>query len=219
MEIDIYKHRSFKACMSDALEILTHHWRSALRKNWIAALVFSIFASITTIFHLPFLALRDWGIEYPLSSWIIQTIVYLGCFVSALFLVLSILRWVHQCKTRNIIRKIKHIGHYIVLGVRHFGGLLTILLLSSLIIACLMAIVALPAIVLSLSQIYAQIGAYLGDPVGLPNYFVGLMFVVFTITWFVFVIFATWEIVALYLYYGSAEKQEQEKIKLNHETN
>jgi hypothetical protein len=85
MEIEINKNRSFTACLHDARNFLIDHIETFAKKIWMPALILSVLIALCVIFRLPNLALHNWGILYPWTSWIIQTAIYLGTLIAEIF--------------------------------------------------------------------------------------------------------------------------------------
>ncbi|MFA6728833.1 MAG: hypothetical protein WCS17_11575 [Prevotella sp.] len=85
MEIEINKNRSFTACLRDARNFLIDHIETFAKKIWIPALILSAMIALCGILRLPNLALHNWGILHPWTSWIVQTIIYLGTLVVEIF--------------------------------------------------------------------------------------------------------------------------------------
>jgi len=110
--------------------------------------------------------------------------------------------------------KIRQTGSYFRTGVRHWGSLLTVMILVWLITAVVYAVLCLPVAILTVSQVSAQMGALQGDPLGLPSCFTPLLLAVLTVFHIVIVYVSYWGKLAFAYSYGSIERQEYEKYTL-----
>ncbi|RHC78357.1 hypothetical protein DW830_03710 [Prevotella sp. AM34-19LB] len=72
----------------------------------------------------------------------------------------------------------------------------------------------MPTIILIIAQLYSQLGALQGDPLGVPGYFTPLLFLVFTLTSLLIIYALTWLGIALAYQYASYKVQDEEKKKL-----
>lgn len=95
-----------------------------------------------------------------------------------------------------------------VQGLRRWGYMFTVLLVMLLLLMVALTVTTLPAIVLVVASIYSQMGATMGDPLGMPSYMDWLSLVVFTLSGFI----QTYVIMAIHFptYYmaGTIEQQE-----------
>ena len=93
-------------------------------------------------------------------------------------------------------------------GMRHWGYIFTVLFVMLLLLIIAMTITMLPAVVLIMASIYSQVGADMGDPLGMPSYMDWLALLVFTLSGFIL----AYVIIAIHFpaYYmaGSIEQQE-----------
>lgn len=96
-------------------------------------------------------------------------------------------------------------------GLRHFGFMFTVMIVSVLVITVAEYIIIQPAIVLFIANIQANYGMLLGDPLGMPDYITTLSLVVFCITGFIQPFIRMSVFFTSYYMYGSIEKQEQER--------
>lgn len=106
-------------------------------------------------------------------------------------------------------------------GLRHVGGFILLSFLTIIVSCIIILIICIPAILLMFAQRAAQIGAMLGDPLGLPGYFTPLILFVLTAAHFICAYIIYWACIASLYLYGSYETQDIEKKKLieQNETN
>ena len=70
-----------------------------------------------------------------------------------------------------------------------------------------------PSIILIIAQLYSQLGALEGDPLGVPGYFTPLLFVVFIITFLLILYALSWLGISLAYQYGSYQVIDAERKK------
>ena len=75
-------------------------------------------------------------------------------------------------------------------------------------------IAALPSIILIIAQFYSQLGALDGDPLGVPDYFTPLLFLVFTITFLLIIYALSWLGISLAYQFGSYKVQDEAKKRM-----
>ena len=92
----LFKYRSVTACMKASYDLMNHHLTSLLKKTWWAILIYAIFVALTLYFRLPNKALHDWGEVSPWSSYIIQTFIYLGVWVTGIVSCATIWVWLKK---------------------------------------------------------------------------------------------------------------------------
>lgn len=92
----LFKYRSVTACMKASYDLMNHHLTSLLKKTWWAILIYAIFVALTLYFRLPNKALHDWGEASPWSSYIIQTFIYLGVWVTGIVSCAAIWVWLKK---------------------------------------------------------------------------------------------------------------------------
>lgn len=99
-------------------------------------------------------------------------------------------------------------------GLRHAGGFFTTGFLGSMILFTLTIIVCLPSCIIMIAQLYSQLGALDGDPLGVPGYFTPLLLVVLAVTSFIEIHLLYWLAIAFAYQYGSYKVQDEEKLRL-----
>lgn len=83
MEINIYKDRSLTACFHEAYQFIVKNIWTLLKRTWTAALPVAVLCAITFWFRLPDKALHDWGQANAMTSWAIQTAVYVALLAAS----------------------------------------------------------------------------------------------------------------------------------------
>lgn len=211
---DLYKTRSVTACMKASYDTISSHLLSLIKKTWWATIPFSVLAALVLFFLLPNKPLHDWGQANPWASFILQTVVYVLFVVFAIVASVAKWGWLNGKKfSQNIApRSIgKFLWTVIKNGFRHFGGYFKTCFLGGIIITLITVVVCLPAIILIVAQLYSQLGALEGDPLGVPGYFTYLLLFVFAAVSFILChVFAWLQFTCVYLY-GSYKQQEEEK--------
>ena len=91
--------------------------------------------------------------------------------------------------------------------------------LGIMIVGIVTLIVALPSITLGTAQLFSQLGALDGDPLGTPGYFTPLLLLILVITCYLFVGILSWLGITLAYQYGSYKVQDEEKEKINKHIN
>jgi len=99
-------------------------------------------------------------------------------------------------------------------GLRHWGALFVVTLITSIITAMLTLIVELPAIILGMANLNSQLGTLQGDPAGMPDYMGWMTTVVFTIAGFIMAYVNLSALFPFYYLYGSVETREEERRKM-----
>lgn len=214
---DLYKTRSVTACMQASYDTLADHLLDIIKKTWWATLPFSILTAIVIYFLLPNKPLHDWGQMNPWASFILQTVVYVLFVVFAFLVSAAKWSWVNGEKfTQNI--KPRTVGKFLWTaaknGFRHFGGYFKSCFLGGIIVTIITSVVCVPAIILIMAQLYSQLGALEGDPVGVPGYFTIMLLFVFTAVSFILCHLIAWLQITWVYQYGSYKQQEEEKKQI-----
>ncbi len=97
----LFKNRSITSCMKAAYDYTGSHFTSLIKKTWWATLIYAILMAITVYFRMPNKGLHDWGVENPITSYLLQTIIYAMTWFSFCLSSAAILDMVCQ----DIIRK------------------------------------------------------------------------------------------------------------------
>lgn len=214
---DLYKTRSVTACMKASYDTISSNILSIIKKTWWATIPFSVLAALVLFFLLPNKPLHDWGQANPWASFILQTVVYALFVVFAFVVSAAKWGWLNGKKfSQNIAPR--SIGKFLLTiiknGFRHFGGYFKTCFLSGIIIAIITVVVCLPAIILIVAQLYSQLGALEGDPLGVPGYFTFLLLFVFTAVSFILCHVIAWLQITCVYQYGSYKQQEEEKKQI-----
>lgn len=210
MEVnDFFKARSITSCMRASYDLITSNFKQVIKHTWSTSLPFAILGAIVLYFLLPNKALHDWGEMNPWMSFIIQTIVYGATIVMFFVTIFFANRMLKTSKTRTCKKKE---AFWSIL--RHLGGYLMTCFLGGLICLILACITCLPAGIIATAQLYSQLGALDGDPLGVPAYFTPLLIVVLIATCYVLIHIIYWLYISLAYQYGSYKIQDEEKQKL-----
>lgn len=103
-------------------------------------------------------------------------------------------------------------------GLKHFGFIIIVTLVSCIIVCVVEYILALPASIIMIAGYQANIGVFYGDPLGMPGYITYISAVVFFIAGFIqiYIRMSVW--FTSYYMYGSIETQEEERRKFKETT-
>lgn len=99
-------------------------------------------------------------------------------------------------------------------GYKHYGFLLSALLLAGFITVIIAWVVKMPDSILGYSYLSSLIGMSKGDPSGLPSYFNIIVFASGVITDFILCFVAAWNLFVSFYVYGSIEEKENAKTRL-----
>ena len=211
MEVnELFKQRSITACMKASYNTVTSDIKSFVKQTWATHVPFAVLLAIVLYFLLPNKSLHDWGVVNPMASFILQTIIYLATIVMAVISFWYLMPRKQLC-AKGEKRKV---GKSLLRILRHFGGFFMTCFLGIMIVGIATFIAAVPSIILIIAQVYSQLGALDGDPLGVPGYFTPLLFLVFTLTSLLIIYALTWLGIALAYQYASYKVQDEEKKKL-----
>lgn len=98
-------------------------------------------------------------------------------------------------------------------GLRRWGYIFVLLLLTGLVLFPFVLVVCLPLIIMVTSMMLSTNGVLQGDPSGLPGGFMWIYYAVYVLTVFVLTFFTVFELTVIYFMYGSIETREQERQK------
>lgn len=116
----------------------------------------------------------------------------------------------HYLTTRDT-KLFKILGSDYMTGLRHWGTLFTVALVTVIFSSAILTLTTLPAIILSIANIKAQTGLIMGDPLGMPDYIDKLTLLVFTLAGFIQAYVMLSIFFPAYYTAGSIETQEQER--------
>lgn len=197
--------------MKASYETMTSDIRSLVKQTWTTHVPFAVLLAVTFYFFLPNKSLHDWGVTSPMASFILQTVVYGATLIMAIVSFWHLMPK-HQLHTKGS-KGFKGLQRVL----RHFGGFLSTAFLGMMIVGVATFIAALPSIILTVAQLYSQLGALEGDPLGVPGYFTPLLFIIFILTSLIFVYALSWLGLAMAYQYGSYKLQDEEKKKMTDE--
>ena len=101
----LFKNRSITSCMKAAYDYIGSHFTSLIKKTWWATLIYAVLMAITIYFRMPNKGLHDWGVENPITSYLLQTFIYALTWLS--FCLSSAAIWTWLTKTsfwKNLFR-------------------------------------------------------------------------------------------------------------------
>ena len=244
MEVnDFYKSRSITACMRASYDLMTENFKKVIRGSWTFSVPFAILGALVLYFLLPNKALHDWGEMNPWMSFILQTIVYgatIVMFFVTLFCMNRFIKKTAQKPAKEIATKKEKKekeekeennqtqaeqastletakgkkGKTFLSILRHFGGYLMTCFLGGLICLILACVTCLPAGIIATAQLYSQLGALDGDPLGVPAYFTPLLILVLIATCYVLIHIVYWLYISLAYQCASYKVQDEEKRRL-----
>lgn len=186
-------------------------WRS-LKGFLSTALTAVVITAIVALFYYALLTIINkvgGKVMIPLSlTWIPTVLTLIGLLPPLLYM-----------NTKYILdTKVKFwssaVSSYMV-GLRHCGQLIVVLLMAFVIVIIVSSILSFPAIVVATANFQANIGLLYGDPLGMPSYIIPLTAVVMAFAGFVEVMTRLVVFYTGYYAYGSIEVQEEEKKKFN----
>ena len=210
MEVnELFKQRSITACMKASYNTVTSDIKLFVKQTWATHVPFAVLLAIVLYFLLPNKSLLDWGVVNPMASFILQTIIYLATIVMAVISFWYLMPRKQLC-AKGEKRKV---GKSLLRILRHLGGFLMTGFLGIMIVCIATFIAALPSIILIIAQLYSQLGALEGDPLGVPGYFTPLLFVVFIITFLLILYALSWLGISLAYQYGSYQVIDAERKK------
>lgn len=97
----LFKQRSITGCMKASYDLISSNIKQLLGKTWQTVLPFSILLGITIYFTMPNKALHDWGAANPWTSFIVQTIIYLGTLLMSFIAGASVWSWLNKKSLRK----------------------------------------------------------------------------------------------------------------------
>lgn len=210
MEVnELFKQRSITACMKASYNTVTSDISSLIKQIWVTHVPFAVLLAIVLYFLLPNKSLHDWGEANPMASFILQTIIYAATLVMAAVSFWHLLPHKQLCPQGEKRKP----GRSLVRILRHFGGFFMTCFLGMMIVGIATFIAAVPTIILIIAQLYSQLGALEGDPLGVPGYFTPLLFVVFIITFLLILYALSWLGISLAYQYGSYQVIDAERKK------
>ena len=92
----LFKNRSITACMKASYDLISDNFTSLLKKTWWAVLIYAFFTALTLYFRIPNKALHDWGVNSPMASFILQTLIYSALFLSSFLPGAALWTWINK---------------------------------------------------------------------------------------------------------------------------
>ncbi len=207
---DFLKIRSMTACMKASYDMMANAPRCLVKKTWKTHLPLAVLMAVVVYFLLPNKGLHDWGADNPWVSFIIQTCVYAMTIVMAVVAVICTLPYGSLRRPNEKRSWLKAVGRI----MHHLGGFLFTTFLGGIVLSVVIAIAALPSLVIMCVQFLSQLGAIGGDPLGVPAYFMPLSFAVFFVSCLCTLYAADWLGFSLAYLYGSYKVQDEQRQSL-----
>ena len=233
----LMKSRSTKSCISTGYRLYMGSFRRIFRQTWVPFLVYALISgaltSYLTVNYPALLASTLAGTVTPADANLALTVIgvtLLLLLLSALWCIgcgFGLLRQhyrdgsIHEAgkwhgmgqlsPVRSLGKALSQVfGHFDAL-LRHFGLLFSVIFVVVVFTLMALLLTTLPAIILALANSQAQVGALLGDPLGMPGYMTSLTLVVFSIAGFIQAYILLSTLFPTYYVYGSAVTQENER--------
>lgn len=106
-------------------------------------------------------------------------------------------------------------------GISHIGHIFAVVLINVIILIVAHYVITQPAVILEVANIQSQLGAAMGDPLGIPSYMTALCSVTLLLSGFIQAYIRMTFVFSLYYMYGAIDTSETEKkqFKTNIENN
>lgn len=207
--------------MSYAFSMLSHHRQEGTfpsLKSWLTypdgrMLMRTVASAIVWIVVLSVaggltMALVAWGIiKGSITTLGLGVLLLLVMLALVLPMVYPNMRYVTTRDTRLF----SILGSGYIQGLRRWGYLFAVLLVTLIFTFLALVITTLPSIVLMTANMKAQTGTLMGDPLGMPGYMTWMSLIVFLLAGFIQCYVVLLLHFPAYYMAGSIEKQEQEK--------
>jgi len=96
-------------------------------------------------------------------------------------------------------------------GISHLGHIFVVVLINAIVLVVAHYIITQPAVILEVTNVSANVGAVMGDPLGMPSYMTWLCAITFLIAGFMQAFIRMTLVFSLYYMYGAIETVENEK--------
>jgi len=91
---ELFKHRSVTSCMNDAYNLMTDNLKDLVKNTWGAVLPEAILTALFVYLRTPNKLLHDWGEGNPITSFFLQSVVYVCLIVATIVAGAILWRWV-----------------------------------------------------------------------------------------------------------------------------
>ena len=196
-DLSVFRSRTAQACIADGYRLYAKNFSRLWRSSWLVALVYALVtgASLAYFFTnvLPALLGSAEGLAVPLVIWGVSLLL----FVSAAF---ALACWgafapLNDHRLTGVIARPTHWWGRWPLGLPlrallraavrtvrlRFGTTVLILLVTSLVVLFATMLLQLPAVILALANVKAQMGVAAGDPLDMPTPLFAFNMAVFTV--------------------------------------
>ncbi len=228
----LMKARSYRGVISTGLRLYTSSFRKIFKATWLYSLIYmllvGVFGALFTTSLLPVclqmsaLPQYKWQIAQEHLPTIILAIVLLVAALSMLFIIFGIvveklkehkdggailipMKWFGRpCKTHSLATMFKAASC-------HWPLTIGILIIGFIVVTPICLFVCLPAIILMVASVQAQIGTLMGDPLGMPSYLHWMAGGTWLLAAFLQIYITISLLFIGYYAYGSAETQKKER--------
>ena len=231
------KSRSVRACIAAGLHLYSSAFKRIFRLTWLPftvyALLYGLFMSFLTVDYPEAVAnfiagrLSHEQAMLPLTVVVVGALlVFIASLVCAAYS-LGLLRqhsrdgYICQPATwhgqgllapfTSALKAVKRFFLSLPTLFRHFGLMFAVTFVVVVFLLAALLITTLPAIILTIASVSAQVGVLGGDPLGMPGYMKPLTIAVFSVASFIQAYILLAALLPVYYAYGSAITQEQER--------
>ncbi len=226
------KARSYRGVIASGLRLYTASFRKIFKGTWLYSLLYMLFTGVIgAVFTtrllpvgLQMTALPEykWLIAKEHLSTIILSAVLLLAALAVLFMIFGIVvEKLQEHKDNNVIFipakwfsrpcRMKSLSSLMKAASRHWLLTLGILFVGFIVITPICLFVCLPAIILMVASVQAQIGTLMGDPLGMPSYLSWMAGGTWLLAAFLQIYITLSLLFIGYYAYGSAETQQRER--------
>ncbi|MCH5310513.1 MAG: hypothetical protein J1E57_00905 [Prevotella sp.] len=220
-EESIKEVRNVAKCFAKGTAMYLRSFMSIIRKSWHVALLHAVaFSALLIIFANYYLPLNNYhNVGMPTDE---KSLFTSALAILALIVIGGILEFcVYLCLLRIFVPQDKPL-HTFARGIKlcfhHLGTTFGALFISLMVVAVALCVFMLPAVVLLLANINAQIGILNGDPVGTTSSMVWLTNIVYPISGLLKLFITSLPLFVLYYACGSMAAKDEAKNKFKKDT-
>ena len=188
-ELSAHRARSIQAVLGDGFRLYIQNFWRLVRSSWIQAIIYAlVFGAAYTCFFMLLLP-RLLGSEVSgLASVVCWPLIIVCCLLAAILFAFAggfaplkehwlsgaisrPTRWWGRWPWRLTVRGLVRLPHMLwtVIRRKQLGSLVTVSLILFLVVLVLTVILQLPAVILGLANVEAQVGLAAGDAVDMPE--------------------------------------------------
>jgi len=228
----LMKSRSYRGVIASGLRLYTASFRKIFKATWLYSLIYMLLAGIFgALFTTRLLPVGLQMVAVPQYKWliakehlstIIPAIILFLVAIAVLLLIFGIVvEKLKEHQANNVILipakwfsrpcRLQSLSSLFKASARHWLLSLCILLIGFLVITPICLFVCLPAIILMVASVQAQIGTLMGDPLGMPSYLSWMAGGTWLLAAFLQIYITLSLLFIGYYAYGSAETQKKER--------